>query len=150
MATEWTNEQVCAQWRKEVVARFQKDNDEYRELVAQEHREWVERDGVDCVEKFLAEHPNYPYDPGTCTSGLWKMWEAANVTTKHNTVKIVTYGGPNVIEFLTSIGHTSVCWSKPHVELVIIEGVPAINITIYLIDYWDDERAEKWLLDHNN
>lgn len=137
--SEWSTERMAEQFRREIAERFSRENAAWR----------VEDDAEIAEVKAQFDAKGQPYPDWLLQhrpSFFTEIYERVDIRIESNCVQIVLPKGfalfPELIEMFDG---TSVAWSKPHVDAILVDGEPRVTIELFLIDYWDDERHAKWL-----
>lgn len=139
MNEEWSTERVAEQFRRDVRERFEKEAAAFRDEDAADAaavKAKYDAKGEPYPDWLLEERPSF----------LWEIYERSEIRIDNNSVQVVLPKGFAFFPDLTDMfDGTSVAWSRPHVNAILVDGEPRVTIELILIDYWDDERHAKWL-----
>lgn len=134
--SEWSTERIVDQYRSEIQRAFEDEN-----------ARWRAEETAD-LARALSEHPDSAALVGweIRDSFMWGIYASSTVVGDRNSVRIVLPNGfaifPDLIEMFN---RASVVWSKACVGAEIVDGEAHVVVRVLLVDYWDDERAAKWL-----
>jgi hypothetical protein len=140
---EWPAERVAEQFRLEVRQAFERENATHRTEEAAEI-EQVKADPK--YADMLARDPSYAAALTVRDSFYWEIYSSSDVQIVNNSVKVILPRQLAIYpDFITMFEGTSVGWTKAAVEAEVIDGEAHVVLELILIDYWDDDRAAKWL-----
>lgn len=146
MSVEWTSEQVAEQFRLEVRQAFERENAAHR-TEEEADLERVRADPEHAAR--IAHNPRFAEALAVRDSVLWEIYSGADIQVDCNAVKVVLPRGFAIFpDLITMFEGTSVGWGNAHVDAEIVNGEPRVVVELILIDYWDDDRAAKWIAEH--
>lgn len=144
MAEEWSTARVAEQFRCEVQQAFERENAAFRAEEAADI-EKVKRERAAEFEDLVKRAPHLAE---ARDSLFWEIYSGSDIQIENNAVKVVLPNGFAIYsDFIEMFEGTSVGWSYANVGAEIVEGEPRVIIELILIDYWDDDRAAKRLVD---
>ena len=138
--TAWTDEEIVRQFRLEVQQRFAAENEAYLRR---------EREGIFEIKASLdVKGMAYPEWLVERDSLLWEIYSGSEIRIgpeSSNAVTVVTPRGFALgSDFVEMFNGTSVGWSVPSLDTVIVDGESHVVVKITLIDTWDDDRHAAW------
>jgi len=136
-------ERVAEQFRLDVRQAFEKENADWRA----EEEDGIAKVKADPMNALKIENdPNFASAMTVRDSFYWEIYERSTIDVKNNSVRVILPRGFAIYaDFIRMFEETSVGWSKADVDAEIVDGTPRVVIKLILIDYWDADRAAKWL-----
>lgn len=136
----WTDEQIRKCWLDEVNARFAAENASWR---AMEQRDL---DKIAAAGEIHRLPPNMlqPRDSFLC-----EIWNESVVTLYLNVAEVLL-ADHSVIstEVIAMLDHTECGWGRAGIHAIVVDGKPRLQVSVMLVDSWDDERSAAWKATH--
>lgn len=142
---EWTDQQIRDHWVAEVRARFERDN-----------AAWRAEEEV-CSASLDDESRDRLFPGGVSDSSLWQFYLDSEICVERNVASVLlpSFTDPGggsmwssssyfLDDAIMMFGDTMMSWSGICVRAVVVGGVPRVELTVYLVDSWDDDRAAAW------
>lgn len=136
-AVGWTTQRISDHWRAEIRARFEAQNAAFR---AKDEAGIARLSAGQRAERVAIPHL------AVGDSSIWEIYQATDVSVDDSRARVVlpigcgpVIGWTPTIDVLSMFDGARVSWSRAFVSAEVVYGAPRVVLTIFLVDYWDDE-----------